>query len=66
VKIKFAALLVLLLASATTLSGSAPWFRWRNQVNLTIMCSQIPPGNAWALMDGPYMDSRCRKQGKPQ
>jgi hypothetical protein len=66
VKRKIAALFVLLLVSAMATSGTAPWFRWRNQVDRTIMCSQNPPGNAWELMDGPYMDSRCRKQGKPQ
>ena len=65
-KSKVIALLVLLATSATALSGTAPWYRWRNQVDRTIMCSQIQPGNAWELMDGPYMESHCRKQGNPQ
>jgi hypothetical protein len=66
VKRKIVALFALLVASAAALPGGAPWFRWRNQVDRTIMCSQNQPGKTWDLVDGPYMESRCRKQGKPQ
>ena len=65
-KIKAVAMLMLLALGADALSGTAPWYRWRNQLDRTIMCAQTSPGNAWEPMDGPYMDSRCRKAGNPQ
>lgn len=62
-------LMVLALAIATAwtaYASGAPWFRWKNRANHTILCSQISPGDIWEKFQGPYADSRCRKEGMPQ
>ena len=47
-------------------ASAAPWYRWKNRVNHTILCSQNSPGDVWDKFQGPYSDSRCRKEGVPQ
>jgi len=58
--------MVLMLVCGTAFSSGAPWFRWKNKVNKTIMCAKTTPGDVWVVMDGPYMESRCKKPGNPQ
>ncbi|HSY27007.1 MAG TPA: hypothetical protein VK832_05860 [Burkholderiaceae bacterium] len=65
-KSRLTALLALMLACSMAFSSGAPWFRWKNKVNKTIMCAKISPGDVWVVMDGPYMESRCKKPGNPQ
>ncbi|MDY7578621.1 hypothetical protein RGU70_09825 [Herbaspirillum sp. RTI4] len=64
-KFKFLSLLVLVSVCAAANAGSAPWYRWKNIVDKTLTCAQITPGSAWESESGPYMESACRKLGKP-
>ena len=63
-KMKTAWLLALFCGAAT--ASEAPWYKWINSVDRTILCSQVSPGDAWAPYDGPYQESRCKKPGSPQ
>ncbi|OIQ88490.1 hypothetical protein GALL_296240 [mine drainage metagenome] len=65
-KSRVAALLVLLLVGSAAFASGAPWYRWINTTDRTILCSQIPPGVGWILYQGPYQESRCKKQGNPE
>lgn len=65
-KSKCMALVVFMLMCCVAYSSGAPWYRWQNRVDKTILCSQISPGDVWVQIQGPYMDSRCRKPGNPQ
>lgn len=47
-------------------ASGAPWYRWKNRLNHTILCSKIAPGDVWDKFEGPYADSRCKKEGMPQ
>ncbi|MBV8636413.1 MAG: hypothetical protein JO002_18115 [Burkholderiaceae bacterium] len=64
--VKLAALALALAAAWAAHASAAPWYRWKNVVNHTILCSQNSPGDAWKKFQGPYSDSRCRKEGVPQ
>lgn len=55
-----------LLTCVAAYSAAAPWYRWRNRVDRTILCAQNSPGDVWEKFQGPYQDSRCRKEGSPQ
>jgi hypothetical protein len=61
-----AILLVLMAICESVFSSGAPWYRWQNRVDKTILCAKTSPGDVWVVMDGPYMESRCKKQGNPQ
>ncbi|MBV8665704.1 MAG: hypothetical protein JO269_04395 [Burkholderiaceae bacterium] len=65
---KYKAIALALLAAICTgaLASGAPWYKWRNKLDRTILCAKISPGDAWEVVDGPYMESRCRKPGNPQ
>ena len=45
--LKLAALAVALATAWTAHASGAPWFRWKNRLNHTILCSKISPGDAW-------------------
>jgi hypothetical protein len=60
------ALSLLLLASTAALAAGAPWFKWMNSEDRTIICNQLSPGEGWVKYQGPFMDSQCRKPGMPQ
>ena len=48
----------MMLCGAAFASG-APWYRWKNAVNKTVMCAQkSSPGNVWEIIEGPFMDLR--------
>jgi len=64
--VKLAALAVALAAAWAAHASGAPWYRWKNRLNHTILCSQNAPGDVWDKFQGPYSDSRCRKEGVPQ
>jgi hypothetical protein len=55
-----------MLMCGAALASGAPWYRWKNAVNKTVMCAQVSPGNVWEIIEGPFMDSRCKKPGNPE
>ena len=55
-----------MLACGSAFSSGAPWYRWINTVDRTILCAQVSPGNVWEIYQGPYRDSQCKKPGNPQ
>ena len=63
---RFALGCALMLMCGAALASGAPWYRWKNAVNKTVMCAQVSPGNVWEIIEGPFMDSRCKKPGNPQ
>lgn len=65
-KSKITALLLLALASAAASASGAPWYKWQNRFDNTILCAQISPGETWYIVQGPFMESQCRKPGNPQ
>ena len=65
-KSRFATLLVLTLACGVASASSAPWYKWINRFDRTILCSQLPPGETWVQVHGQFMESQFRKQGNPQ
>ena len=65
-KAKFVAFTLLALICGAAFASGAPWYKWKNTVDHTVMCSQIAPGEAWVVYQGPYMESGCRKPGYPQ
>ncbi|MFI4939580.1 MAG: hypothetical protein ACHP7O_04440 [Burkholderiales bacterium] len=54
------------LIGIAAFASGAPWYKWKNNVNRTILCAQTSPGDAWGVYQGPFMDSRCKKPGNPQ
>jgi len=65
-KSKIAGMSLLVFFCAAAWAGAAPWFRWQNKYDNTILCAQISPGETWVIVQGPFMDSQCRKKGNPQ
>jgi len=66
VKSKFAVLVLLALACFEAFASGAPWYKWINRADRTILCAQISPGDTWVKYQGPFMESQCRKPGNPQ
>jgi hypothetical protein len=66
VKSRLAALVLLALICVAAFASGAPWYKWQNRIDRTILCAQTSPGDIWDKYDGPYMESRCKKQGNPQ
>lgn len=64
--LKLAMLTVAFAAAWTAYASGAPWYRWKNRANHTLLCSKTSPGDIWDKFDGPYSESRCRKEGVPQ
>jgi hypothetical protein len=65
-KSRIAVLLLLALVCSAAFAAGAPWYKWRNRVDGTILCLQISPGETWYKYQGPFMESQCRKPGNPQ
>ena len=65
-KQKIAVLVLLTLTCFAAFASTAPWFKWRNLADRTIICSQLPPGESWVKVQGPFMESQCKKPGNPQ
>jgi hypothetical protein len=66
VKAGFAAVIALALVAVAAYASGAPWFKWKNSVDGSIICAQVSPGKAWFKYQGPFMESRCKKHGNPQ
>ena len=66
VKEKLALLVILALIYIVAFASGAPWYKWINLTDRTILCAQNPPGEGWAKYQGPYSESRCRKSGNPE
>jgi hypothetical protein len=60
------ALLLLSLVSTAAFAAGAPWYKWMNITDHTIICNQLSPGEGWVQYQGPFSESTCRKQGYPQ
>ncbi|BCK88757.1 hypothetical protein GALL_00900 [mine drainage metagenome] len=65
-KKKIALIVVLGMAAVSAFAGGAPWYKWINRYDRTIICAQISPGEAWIQYQGPFMEARCSKPGVPQ
>ena len=65
-KLKTAVLMTLTLACTVAFASGAPWYKWRNKADGSILCAQFSPGETWYVIRGPFMESQCRKPGKPQ
>ncbi len=63
---KIATFTLLALIGSTALAGGAPWYKWQNRADGTILCAQTTPGETWFVIQGPFMESQCRKPGNPQ
>jgi hypothetical protein len=40
----------------------ASYYLWMSETDGSRLCTQIPPGDGWRLMGGPYKDGRCTKK----
>jgi hypothetical protein len=56
----------LMLLCVVAWASGAPWYRWQNTVDKTIMCTQNSPGEFWVRYQGPFMESNCKHAGYPQ
>ena len=65
-KSRIAVMVMLALLSVAAFASGAPWFKWMNKFDRTIVCSQLSPGEAWVKYQGPFSESRCSKPGNPQ
>ncbi len=65
-KKKITLIALLSMAAAAAFAAGAPWYKWINRYDRTIICSQLSPGDAWIRYQGPFMESRCSKPGNPQ
>ena len=65
-KSKAVVLILLALMSVAAYASGAPWYKWKNTRDRTVMCSQIRPGEVWVVFQGPFMEPGCRKPGYPQ
>ena len=63
---RYLLLALLVVTCVATYAAAAPWYRWMNRADRTILCAQNSPGDVWVKYQGPYQDSRCRKEGSPQ
>ena len=65
-KSKLVLLAALALTSVAAFASGAPWYKWQNSYDRTVLCAQISPGATWQIIQGPFMESTCRKPGNPQ
>lgn len=56
----------LVLVCVAAYASGAPWYKWKNRYDNTILCAQTTPGETWYVVQGPFMESQCRKPGSPQ
>ena len=65
-KSRLTVLIMLTLVSVAAFASGAPWYKWQNTTDRTLMCSQNSPGEVWIVYQGPFMESNCRKPGYPE
>jgi hypothetical protein len=65
-KSRIASFVSLALVSVAAFAGGAPWYKWQNRYDGTSLCAQTTPGETWFIVQGPFMESQCRKPGNPQ
>lgn len=58
---KTALFFVTLLSSLTLWAGPAPWYKWHSNAADYDVCSQVPPGDGWQIVKGPFKDAHCQK-----
>jgi hypothetical protein len=56
---------LLLLATDAVQAAAAPWYQWRHQQSRELYCSQLPPGEGWRQVEGPFRDAACHETGRP-
>jgi hypothetical protein len=66
VKSRIVPLVLLTLVCVAAFASGAPWYKWKNRYDGTILCAQTSPGETWYVIQGPFMESQCRKPGNPQ
>lgn len=59
-------LVVLTMLGSAAYASEAPWYKWINLTDRTILCAQNSPGDTWARYRGPYAESRCNRLGYPR
>jgi len=59
-------LVVITMLCSAAYASEAPWYKWINLTDRTILCAQTSPGATWARYRGPYTESRCNKPGYPR
>jgi hypothetical protein len=57
---------MLALAGAAAFASEAPWYKWMNKMDRTMLCAQNAPDDTWVRYQGPYSESNCRKPGLPR
>lgn len=62
----YAVLVILAMSEVAAFASGAPWYRWINVSDRTVICAQNSPGDGWVSYKGPYMESRCVKPGNPE
>lgn len=65
-KSRIAGVTLLALVCVAAFAAGAPWYKWQNSFDGTILCAQTSPGETWHIVQGPFMESQCRKPGSPQ
>ncbi len=65
-KIARAAFLFCTVWCALAWADPAAWYLWRSPENPSAICSQLPPGDGWVAIKGPFQDGVCKKPGVPQ
>lgn len=60
-----AALLAMLLLTASADAAPAPWQVWRSKLDGREFCAQTSPGPGWTYERGPFADLHCRQPSKP-
>lgn len=65
-KTRIASAILLALVCSAAFAAGAPWYKWQNRADGTILCAQTTPGETWYIVQGPFMESQCRKPGNPQ
>lgn len=64
-KLRLLVFALLGLISIAAIAAEAPWYKWVNTVDRTTLCAQLPPGDAWVRVQGPFKDALCRTPGVP-
>ncbi|MDD2833296.1 MAG: hypothetical protein PHD12_04720 [Methylotenera sp.] len=56
---------IVVLTSFTAVAAPAPWYLWKSKLDGVSLCTQVPPGEGWLQLNGPYKDAHCTVHGRP-
>jgi hypothetical protein len=51
----------LMLCCHQAQAAPALYYQWMSKLDGSRVCSQVPLGEGWKRVGGPFKDSRCRK-----